>query len=90
MKQLFFFLISFSEAIAGLAVTYGLTLNNLQAMLIWLACQMENKIISVERIFQYTCIPSEPPLEIEESRPNHSWPSHGKIDLRDLQVILLA
>ncbi|KAL9444634.1 hypothetical protein AB3S75_017759 [Citrus x aurantiifolia] len=73
-------------AIAGLAVTYGLTLNNLQAMLIWLACQMENKIISVERIFQYTCIPSEPPLEIEESRPNHSWPSHGKIDLRDLQV----
>ncbi|KAK9209847.1 hypothetical protein WN944_002215 [Citrus x changshan-huyou] len=73
-------------AIAGLAVTYGLTLNNLQAMLIWLACQMENKIISVERIFQYTCIPSESPLEIEESRPNHSWPSHGKIDLRDLQV----
>ncbi|KAH9804136.1 ABC transporter C family member 3 [Citrus sinensis] len=84
-KQAYFFF-SFSEAIAGLAVTYGLTLNTLLATLIWFACDLENKIISVERIFQYTCIPSEPPLAIEESRPNDSWPSHGKIDLLDLQV----
>ena len=47
---------------------------------------MENKIISVERMFQYTCIPSEPALVIEETQPDHSWPSHGKVDFRDLQV----
>lgn len=48
---------------------------------------MENKIISVERILQYMSIPSEPPLVIEENQPDHSWPSHGEIDIDNLQVI---
>lgn len=47
---------------------------------------MENKIISVERIFQYTSIPSEPPLIIEENRPDQSWPAFGEIELHNLQV----
>ncbi|XP_023873586.2 ABC transporter C family member 3 isoform X1 [Quercus suber] len=85
------FLISIPEGvidpgIAGLAVTYGLNLNMLQAWVIWNICQMENKIISVERILQYTCIPSEPPLVTEENRPDQFWPSQGEIDIRDLQV----
>jgi hypothetical protein len=76
------------EGIAGLAVTYGLNLNILQAQLIWSLCNMENKIISVERILQYTTsIPSEPPLVIESNRPDHSWPSQGKVDMHDLQVL---
>ena len=65
---------------------YGLNLNMLLAWVIWNLCQMENKIISVERIFQYSSIPSEPPLVIEESRPDHFWPLHGEVDIRDLQV----
>ncbi|XP_022981345.1 ABC transporter C family member 3-like [Cucurbita maxima] len=72
--------------IAGLSVTYGLNLNMLQAWLIWNLCSMENKIISVERIFQYTSIPSEPPLVIEENRPDSSWPAFGEVELHDLQV----
>ncbi|KAL4618713.1 hypothetical protein ACB092_06G030800 [Castanea dentata] len=58
----------------------------LQMRVIWFLCQMENKIISVERMFQYTCIPSEPTLVIEETQPDRSWPSHGEVDFRDLQV----
>ncbi|XP_038686802.1 ABC transporter C family member 3-like [Tripterygium wilfordii] len=85
------FLISIPEGIidpgiAGLAVTYGLNLNTLQAWVIWNLCNLENKIISVERIIQYTSIPSEPPLVIEENRPDHTWPSQGEVDLIDLQV----
>ncbi len=82
----FFFAFLFPEGIAGLAVTYGLNLNMLQLLVIWNLCQLENKIISVERLFQYTCIPSEPLLAIEENQPDHSWPSHGEVDIRDLQV----
>ncbi|GKV44606.1 hypothetical protein SLEP1_g51770 [Rubroshorea leprosula] len=74
------------QGVAGLAVTYGLNLNMLQAMVIWSLCNLENRIISVERIIQYSNIPSEPPLVIETNRPAHSWPSHGKIDIHDLQV----
>jgi len=73
-------------SIAGLAVTYGLSLNMFQAVVIWNLCNMENKIISVERIFQYTAIPSEPPLVIEENRPDGDWPSHGEVVIQDLQV----
>ncbi|GFZ21430.1 multidrug resistance-associated protein 3 [Actinidia rufa] len=73
-------------SVAGLAVTYGLNLNMLQAWVIWNLCNMENKIISVERILQYTSIPSEPPLVIEENRPDSLWPSHGEVDIQNLQV----
>lgn len=43
-------------------------------------------MISVERMMQYSRIPGEPPLIIENSRPNSNWPSTGTIDLIDLQV----
>ncbi|XVE50799.1 hypothetical protein DITRI_Ditri01bG0192100 [Diplodiscus trichospermus] len=86
-----FFLISIPEgvidpAIAWLSVTYGLNLNMLQAWVVWNICNMENQIISVERMLQYSSIPSEPELVIETSRPDRSWPSHGEIDILDLQV----
>ncbi|KAG6793599.1 hypothetical protein POTOM_002814 [Populus tomentosa] len=84
------FLVSFRSnidpAIVGLAVTYGLNLNMLQASVIWNLCDCENKIISVERIIQYMSIPSEPPLVVEANRPSRSWPSHGEVDVNNLQV----
>ncbi|CAN7075142.1 unnamed protein product [Brassica oleracea var. botrytis] len=73
-------------SLAGLAVTYGLNLNTQQAWLVWGLCNLENKIISVERILQYASVPSEPPLVLESNRPEHSWPSLGDVDIRDLQV----
>ncbi|KAJ7963664.1 ABC transporter C family member 3 [Quillaja saponaria] len=72
--------------VACLSVTYGLNLNTLQALVICNLCNLENKIISVERILQYTCIPSEPPLVEQSKQPDPSWPLHGKVDIRDLQV----
>ncbi|XLT26519.1 hypothetical protein HN873_057811 [Arachis hypogaea] len=74
-----------NPSIAGLAVTYGLNLNMVQAWVVWNLCRLENKIISVERIMQYTCVPSEPPL-VEENRPDPSWPLYGEVDIQNLQV----
>ena len=61
----------------------------LQAMVIWNLCNLENKIISVERILQYSSIPSEPPLVIEPNPIDHSWPSHGVVAIRNLQVLVI-
>ncbi|CAI9303495.1 unnamed protein product [Lactuca saligna] len=85
------FLVSIPEgtidpSIAGLAATYGLTLNTLNGWVVWTLTNLENKIISVERIFQYSSIPSEPPLVIESNRPDDQWPSQGEVDIRHLQV----
>ncbi|KAL3821106.1 hypothetical protein ACJIZ3_007011 [Penstemon smallii] len=77
---------SIDPSVAGLAVTYGLNLNKLQAWVVRNLCTMEQRIISVERILQYTTIPSEPPLVVESNRPQSNWPIHGEVIIRDLQV----
>ncbi|KAH1098146.1 hypothetical protein J1N35_015067 [Gossypium stocksii] len=73
-------------SLAGLAATYGLNLNVLQAWVIWNLCNVENKMISVERVLQFSNIPSEAPLVIEDCRPKPDWPTKGTIELENLQV----
>ncbi|XP_010250841.1 PREDICTED: putative ABC transporter C family member 15 [Nelumbo nucifera] len=73
-------------SLAGLAATYGLNLNILQAWVIWNLCNVENKMISVERILQFSSIPSEAPLVIENCRPSPEWPANGTIELQNLHV----
>ncbi|KAG6501284.1 hypothetical protein ZIOFF_041163 [Zingiber officinale] len=72
--------------ISGLAVTYGLNLNKVLSWVIRNLCQLENLMISVERILQYTAIDSEPPLSIESNKLDSSWPCIGEIELHNLQV----
>ncbi|KAJ4810045.1 Multidrug resistance protein ABC transporter family isoform 1 [Rhynchospora pubera] len=73
-------------SLAGLAVTYGLSLNVLQAWVIWNFCNVENKMISVERILQISNTPSEAPLVVKEFRPNESWPTKGTIEINNLHI----
>ncbi|XP_031269972.1 putative ABC transporter C family member 15 isoform X2 [Pistacia vera] len=80
------FPLAIDPSLAGLAVTYGLNLNVLQAWVIWNLCNVENKMISVERILQFTNIPSEAPLEIKDCRPDSEWPTSGNIELKNLHV----
>ncbi|CAI8617007.1 unnamed protein product [Vicia faba] len=75
-----------SPSMAGLVATYGLNLNVLQAWVIWNLCNVENKMISVERILQFSNIPSEAPLVIQDNRPEPEWPKEGKIELHNLHI----
>ncbi|CAL4956364.1 unnamed protein product [Urochloa decumbens] len=75
-----------NPSLAGLAATYGLNLNVLQAWVIWNLCDVENKMISVERILQFSNIPSESPLVIQEYRPMATWPWYGTIQIDGLQI----
>ncbi|OMO86758.1 hypothetical protein COLO4_20938 [Corchorus olitorius] len=77
---------SIDPSMAGLAVTYGLNLNARLSRWILSFCKLENKIISIERIYQYSQIPSEAPAVIENLRPPPSWPESGAIELVDLKV----
>ncbi|RWV92205.1 hypothetical protein GW17_00045446 [Ensete ventricosum] len=76
-----------NPSIAGLAVTYGLTLNSQLATIIWNICNVDNKIISVERIMQYARIPSEAPMIIEGCRPPTNWPHVGTICFKNLEKV---
>ncbi|KAL6006015.1 ATP-binding cassette sub- C member 8 [Asimina triloba] len=49
-------------------------------------CNLDNYIVSVERIKQYMNIPPEPPAIVDGMRPPVSWPFNGRIDLLDLKI----
>ncbi|CAL5028383.1 unnamed protein product [Urochloa decumbens] len=75
-----------NPSIAGLAVTYALNLNSQMASIIWNVCNTENKMISVERILQYSRVPSEAALVVDCCHPTNSWPEIGAISIRCLEV----
>lgn len=71
---------------AGLAVTYGLNLNARLSRWILSFCKLENRIISIERIHQYSNITSEAPQLVENFRPPFSWPENGTIKFINVKV----
>ncbi|KAG0581885.1 hypothetical protein KC19_3G017200 [Ceratodon purpureus] len=72
--------------LVGLALSYGLSLNTLLYWTVWLACNLENKMVCVERIHQFTKIPSEAPLVVPDCRPAADWPATGTIVINNLQL----
>jgi ABC-type multidrug transport system fused ATPase/permease subunit len=72
--------------LVGLSLSYVLLLNATLYNAVWLVSQLENKMVSVERIAQYSKLPSEAPAVVEQTRPPKSWPSQGTIMFNDLKV----
>ncbi|KAI4352917.1 hypothetical protein L6164_007124 [Bauhinia variegata] len=70
----------------GLSLSYAFSLTWIQVFLTRCFCSLSNFIISVERIKQFIHIPEEPPAIVRDNRPPSSWPSKGRIDLKDLQI----
>ncbi|KAL7585144.1 hypothetical protein Lser_V15G41587 [Lactuca serriola] len=70
----------------GLSLSYGLSLNGLLFWALFGSCYVENRMVSVERIKQFTNIPSEAEWVKKDGPPPPNWPSHGSLELRDLQV----
>lgn len=70
----------------GLSLSYGLSLNAVMFWAIYMSCFIENKMVSVERIKQFTNIPSEAAWNIKDRSPPPNWPGQGHVDIKDLQV----
>lgn len=49
------------------------------------SAELETQMTSVERIFEYSELPPEPPLESDEkSAPPADWPQHGNMEFKTL------
>jgi ATP-binding cassette subfamily C (CFTR/MRP) protein 1 len=57
----------------------------LQNWLVRSVSEVEQNIVSVERIMQYINIPPEAPYEIE-GRVDDTWPSRGEIEFKEYSV----
>lgn len=70
----------------GLSLSYGLSLNSVMFWAIYMSCFIENKMVSVERLKQFSNIPSEAAWNIKDRSPPPNWPGQGHVDIKDLQV----
>ncbi|KAK7284652.1 hypothetical protein RJT34_19402 [Clitoria ternatea] len=70
----------------GLSLSYGLSLNAVLFFGVYMSCFIENKMVSVERIKQFSNIPSESTWNIKDHLPPSNWPGQGNVDIKNLQV----
>ncbi|KAN0041553.1 hypothetical protein ACTFIV_004095 [Dictyostelium citrinum] len=68
---------------AGLVITYALAITGNMNWMVRMSCDLENSVVSIERIQEYCLLPSEAPLFNDKSVPMN-WPSHGKIVFKNL------
>ena len=69
-----------------MSLSYGLSLNSVLFWAMYTSCFVENRMVSVERIKQFTRIPSEAAWTLEECAPPPNWPTQGNVELKDLKV----
>lgn len=70
-----------------MVLSYGLSLNSVLVYSIQCQCTLANYIVSVERISQYTDIPSDAQETVDGNHPPPNWPDVGKVEIKDLKVV---
>ncbi|GAB1607313.1 multidrug resistance-associated protein 1-like isoform X1 [Argonauta hians] len=65
----------------GLAVTYALSITQTLNWFIRMTSELETNIVAVERIKEYSEIPTEGPYLIENNKPAPEWPAKGEMVL---------
>jgi ABC-type multidrug transport system fused ATPase/permease subunit len=73
-------------SMAALAISYSLDTTQALNWVVRMATDMETQIVAVERIEEYSKLPSEAPSHIQETKPKESWPDHGDIIINNLQM----
>lgn len=66
----------------GLSLSYALQITQSLNWIVRMTVEVETNIVSVERIKEYSEIPSEAPYVIEDHRPSADWPTQGAIEFQ--------
>lgn len=72
-----------SAGLVGLSLSYALQITQSLNWIVRMTVEVETNIVSVERILEYSRLPSEAPAVIENSRPPSGWPQGGEIIFED-------
>ncbi|KAL8559263.1 hypothetical protein ACOMHN_040387 [Nucella lapillus] len=78
---------SMDAGMVGLSVTYSMTLMGMFQWGVRQSAEVENQMISVERVLEYSRLPSEAELESSSEkggRPPPDWPQEGSVRAEDL------
>lgn len=72
-----------SAGAVGLAMSFALQIANALSMLVRMTVDIENSLVSVERVLEYTNLPSEAADVVLEQRPQQDWPQNGAVEFKD-------
>lgn len=72
--------------LAGLSLTYAISFLELALWIVRLASNLEMNMNSVERLQEYLQVEQEAPYSIPETQPPASWPTHGRIEVKDVSL----
>ncbi|XP_067656381.1 multidrug resistance-associated protein 1-like [Haliotis asinina] len=75
-----------SGGMVGLSVMYAVQVTAALNMLVQVTTQLETNIVSVERIVEYSSLPTEGAWIVADHRPPPEWPEEGEVELNNLQV----
>lgn len=70
---------SSNPALAGLSISYALSVTQMLNMVVRGSVDLENNLVSAERIIEYTKLPSEADWYNEATRPKINWPDQGHV-----------
>ncbi|RDB20896.1 Metal resistance protein YCF1 [Hypsizygus marmoreus] len=68
--------------LVGLVLSYALNTTSSLNWVVRSASEVEQNIVSVERILHQTEVAPEAPQEIPENKPSEVWPSKGEVEFR--------
>ncbi|KAF8586432.1 metal resistance protein YCF1 [Ramaria rubella] len=72
--------------LVGLVLSYGLSTTGSLNWFVRSASEVEQNIVSVERILHQTDVTPEAPEYIPETQPKTSWPSEGKVEFKSYSM----
>ncbi|WWD18144.1 hypothetical protein CI109_102593 [Kwoniella shandongensis] len=70
----------------GLLMSYTITVTGSLNWLVRSASEVEQNIVSVERVLGYTKLPSEAAQYVPDKQPSSSWPDHGSIEFDNFSM----
>ena len=73
-------------SMAALAISYSLNTTQALNWVVRMTTDMETQIVAVERIEEYSTLPSEAPSHIEDHCPPDTWPSQGDITITNMTM----
>lgn len=72
-----------TAGLVGLSVSYALQITQSLNWIVRMTVEVETNIVSVERILEYSRLPSEAPEYIEDFKPLTLWPLKGEINFKN-------
>lgn len=77
---------SLSPGLVGLSVSYALQVTMSLNWMVRMTSDLENNIVAVERVKEYSETQTEAPWEIEDKKPPPDWPTEGNVEFKDYSV----